>query len=331
MKRAVAFCVALLLPLCLWRGVAVSAESPFSGNGTPEHPYLISSAQELLTFAENVNAGEEYTDCWFKQTKDIDLVGIEWPTIGVFDSSHYFYGVYDGDGHTLKNLNVCKGGNNAFFGKLGGTVMNLGIESGAISGACVGSIASHTCSSKARIINCYNKAAVNGSRAGGIADNFNGTIANCFTDCELTTSGEKLGGIISYDAMAVIRCVSVEKSGRSTVMPEGCTVMSPETDAKELAKMMNKNLFYSAQVTEIPYESFNFWVISDDGKSVVLSQEKATVSLQYSGAFLRSLAEKLFPYVILVLAVAGVVFVMIKATKKPEKKDAKEETVAEKD
>lgn len=325
MKRVLAFCVVLLLTVCLWNGIAVSAESPYGGNGTAEHPYLISSAQELLTFAEKVNAGEEYRDCWFKQTNDIDLIDIEWPTIGVFDSSHYFYGIYDGNGHTLKNLNVRKGGNNSFFGKLGGTVMNLGIESGTISGACVGSIASHTCSAKAMIINCYNKATVNGARAGGIADNFNGTIANCFTDCELTTSGEKLGGIISYDAMAVIHCVSVEKNGRSTVMPDECVVMSPETDAKDLAKTMNKNLFYSAQVTEIPYEDLNFWTVSDDGTSVVFSQEKASVSLQYGGAFLRSLLGKIVPYGILFLAVAGVVFVMIKATKKPEKTDEKEE------
>lgn len=328
MKRVGALCATVLLIFCLWNGVTVSAESPYSGNGTSEYPYLISSAQELVAFAEKVNTGEEYKDCWFKQTKDIDLAGIELPTIGVFGSSHYFYGTYDGDGHVLKNLNICTGGNNALFGQLGGTVMNLGIESGTVSGACVGGIASHTCSAKAIIINCYNKATVNGARAGGIADNFNGTIANCFTDCELNASGKNLGGIISYDAVSVNYCISVEKNGRSAVMPDGCTAKSPETDAKDLAEMMNKNLFYSAQITAIPYKNLNFWTVSDDGTSLVFSQEKSVFSLKYSGVFFAMFLEKAIPYILILLALVATAFVMIKAQKKTKEAVAVETELA---
>ncbi len=120
-------------------------------------------------------------------------------------------GVYDGAGHTISNLN-CNGnelshGNVGLFGKLGGTVCNLGIESGKVEGAYIGSIASHSADESAQIINCYSKMDLRASgRCGGIADNFGkGKIVGCVFAGTLDSEGSA-GGIVSYTAGNILGC-----------------------------------------------------------------------------------------------------------------------------
>lgn len=43
-------------------------------------------------------------------------------------------------GHVVRNLCISRTANCGFFGVLGGSVTNFGIESGEISGSCVGGI-----------------------------------------------------------------------------------------------------------------------------------------------------------------------------------------------
>lgn len=161
------------------------------GKGTEGSPYLISSFRDLAVVACGVNEGRSFSGYWVRQTCDFDLTQIDsWLPIGVYNSNCYFYGTYDGGGHKIYNIYSNDSGrsrNNGFFGMLGGTVMNLGIESGEFHGECVGSIASHASIVTAKIINCYSKASVNGfARSGGIADNFIGRIENCVYYSEVT-------------------------------------------------------------------------------------------------------------------------------------------------
>lgn len=190
------------------------SEYGFIGNGTEDSPYLISSVEDFQHFRDLVNEGESFVYKYFKQTEDIDLISVEnWLPIGVYGTDKYFYGYYDGDGHTLSNFKCTRPEdfgvgvdfNAGLFGVLCGEVRNLGIESGSIDGFCVGSIASHGIADAA-IINCYNKAAVNGYRAGGIADNFRGTILFCFNLGQV--SGTESAGIVSYDAKEIYGCYS---------------------------------------------------------------------------------------------------------------------------
>ena len=206
--------------------INANMETSLMGSGDKTDPYIISCAEELLLFAEQVNSGTSFKGRYVVQTEDIDLQGINWPTIGMFGTNHYFEGIYDGEGHCINNLTVNVGGNNSFFGQLGGIVMNLGITNGTIYGACIGGIASHTSTDRAVIINCFNKATVEGVRAGGIADNFNGTIANCLTDCSLIVPEDgALGGIVSYDAMSIYNCYSIEKDGRVSKPQSGVSLL----------------------------------------------------------------------------------------------------------
>lgn len=189
------------------------------GEGTDSQPYLIQSANDLAVFRNAVNNGTEFEGVYFQQTADIDLASFEnWVPIGILTSSKVssvFRGQYDGRGHVLRNLIVSTDGfenNNALFGFLGGTVKNLGIESGWIKGQCAGSIASH---GSGTIINCYNKATVSGfnedSRAGGIADNFSGAIISCVNLGEVHSGASGLtGGICSYSAGRVENCYATD-------------------------------------------------------------------------------------------------------------------------
>lgn|GEM_PF-5495298 len=195
--------------LCFDKEKKVDRSSPVenSNRGTVENPYIIDHADDLLLLRDMVNGGVDFSDTYFLQTGDIDLSGEEWIPIGIFESGKYFFGTYDGGGHIISNLVTQKTGNNGFFGMLGGTVVNLGIESGCIYGDYIGSIASHAACTEAQIINCYNKADLIGKyRAGGIADNFAGKIVNCWSSCSITS--EQTGGIVSYNAQYINNCYS---------------------------------------------------------------------------------------------------------------------------
>lgn len=192
---------------------ATSKVINLEGNGTCESPYQIRDVEDFCYFRDLVNTGEDFTGNYFIQLNNIDLVEIDnWEPIGIYDSGNYFYGNYNGNGHNISNLTINRPEDNAgLFGQLGGTVYNLGIESGSINSNCSGSIASHSVASNALIINCYNKASVTGLRAGGIVDNFvGGTIINCWNVGEVV--GDRVAGIVSYDASAVINCAVSQDS-----------------------------------------------------------------------------------------------------------------------
>lgn len=171
-------------------------------NGTIVRPIKISSVEDLRWLTNKVNNGESFDGYYIVQTDDIDLGEMEWMPIGYFGSGKYFSGIYDGKGHVIKNLKIhgdtsSEVGNVGLFGYLKGEVKNLGIESGEISGACVGAFASHG-SDNAKIVNCYNKASVNGYRAGGICDHFGGKVIDCTNYG--TINGKENGPVISYSA-----------------------------------------------------------------------------------------------------------------------------------
>ena len=247
------------------------------GQGTKDDPYLIAEASDLYWLADMVNIeGEDFKDCYFKQTSNIDLKGQIWVPIGIFGSNNYFYGVYDGDGHYVENL-ITKGSeNNGFFGVLGGRIMNFGIESGSISGGCSGGISSHAASNEACIINCYNKADVYGARAGGIVDNFIGNVVNCWSDCKL--SGEQMGGIASYHVNFFANCASTQKLLNSLqegngIFSNNVVVTKKEINTPQFVEMMNRAQFASCAQVGMNYKELNKWLL-DSERTIKFSQDK---------------------------------------------------------
>ncbi len=96
---------------------------------------LIETAEELAGFANAVNSGNNYKGKTVKLIKNLDLKNIAWEPIG--NSTNKFQGVFDGDGHTICNLNVEKTGIN-YVGLFGytteGEVKNVKVFNATIKG-----------------------------------------------------------------------------------------------------------------------------------------------------------------------------------------------------
>ena len=90
------------------------SESYAGGKGTKEDPYLISTDLQLAKLANDVNTGSSKvmkSGEYFKLTKDIDLKHGIWTPIGSTkctkgNSDRYFSGIFDGDGHTIRNMHI---------------------------------------------------------------------------------------------------------------------------------------------------------------------------------------------------------------------------------
>lgn len=97
----------------------------------------ISTKEELIAFANNVNNGNTYEEKTVVLTADIDLEGNEnnqWTPIG--NDSYYFKGTFNGKNHIISNLYISDSNISykGFFGRNGGTIKNLNISSGTVIG-----------------------------------------------------------------------------------------------------------------------------------------------------------------------------------------------------
>ena len=290
MRRFLLSLILVSLLVCMMPQAYAQELYPFSGSGTESDPFLISSPSDLCTLSELVNNGASFTGQFFLQTQSLDMQGISFIPIGLYGESSYFCGTYDGNGHYLSNLNITYGGNNSLFGMLGGTVMNLGIESGQITGACVGSFASHSSSSSALIINCYNKATVNGARAGGIADNFNGTILNCWTDCDLNASESgRIGAIYSYSTLFQKNCYTSRILETSNAIPnENCEYIPADANnADQLVSALNNHIVDSAIAARLKSHDLNLWTIDEFG-NITLSPKNYSLRIRDNPSYIQA-------------------------------------------
>lgn len=122
-----------------------------------DHIYL-NTPEDLIFLSENVNKGEDYAGIYVALENDIDMSGIsDFVPIGIWESGNYFCGVFDGKGHTIKNLTITTdlgNSNNGLFGTLAGTVCNLNMENCYIKGSACGAVCSIAVDKYVRIYNC---------------------------------------------------------------------------------------------------------------------------------------------------------------------------------
>lgn len=84
------------------------------GSGTKDDPYLISNDLELAKLAHDVTNGTTkamFAGKYFKLTQDINLNQGKWMPIGTWkcnkkDNDRYFAGKFDGNGHTISNMQI---------------------------------------------------------------------------------------------------------------------------------------------------------------------------------------------------------------------------------
>ena len=186
---------------------AVSA-APWAGGGEDGDPYLIDDADEL----QAVGADSDYWDSHFRVTADIDLFGLsgtDFNIIGYYndeDDKAPFSGVFDGDGHVVRNFTYISTTDAAvaLFGYVGagGAVRNLGLEAVAIDAGGSDVAAALAAYNYGIISTCYagGSVAADGTVGGLVGYNHSGTISSCYTTVAVTGGMvPEVGGLLGYN------------------------------------------------------------------------------------------------------------------------------------
>lgn len=121
--------------------------------------YLLSSAEDLLWFANTVNAGQ--SDIKGKLTQDIDLNGVTWIPIDNFS------GEFDGQNHSICNIDyTTTAAKQGLFGTNNGIIKNIKDVTGSFEAAHsnFGSIAGYN---TGQILNCHSSADISITGSGG--------------------------------------------------------------------------------------------------------------------------------------------------------------------
>ena len=190
-----------------------SAASFSGGDGSSGNPYRISTAADLAAIAQQVNNSgiAHYDGVYFKLYNDINLGGMEWAPIGKNDSTYWFNGNFDGDGHTISNLTITQKTDGGFLGLFGcsrGTIKNLFIKNVNINAAYGEKAAGAICAANYGTIE---KCGVDSgtivdksSGIGGISGRNYGTISQCYNKADLTTENGKAAGISGMNYQGTI-------------------------------------------------------------------------------------------------------------------------------
>lgn len=203
--------------------------------------YLLSSAQDLQTFAAAVNAGKDFRGEKVVLTDDISLAGIDWTPIGSVQNgagvgygeelANVFRGSFDGNGHTISDLTV-KGQNNAgFFGVLApdaATVENVKFTGAVIEGEeCAGVLAG------AAYATGY-------TWESGVGYAF--AVADISVADSAVTANKYAGGAIGYSQVSM-QNITVTDTDVSAVYDEAFAGSSGENDSGENAGAVVGDLY----------------------------------------------------------------------------------------
>jgi len=239
----------------------------YHGN-TSASTFTISTADELAGLAHLVNNAEiTFDGKTINLNRSIDLESYPYPNaqegfrpIGMRETGNReFSGVFDGNGHVIKNLYVNRPGadNQGLFGIIiNGKVENLGLENAAVTGKSnVGGIVGYIYGGS--VTQCHVTGAVSGaSYVGGIAGEVVGgsSIASSYStaavtgydpDAENGSRSFDVGGIagIINEASSIEKCYSAgEINGSHNVggVVGGVNMSSTVSDSYSTAKVIGK-------------------------------------------------------------------------------------------
>ncbi|MFH1717241.1 MAG: rhodanese-like domain-containing protein [Planctomycetota bacterium] len=186
------------------------------GQGTPEKPYRIDTASQLILLGKAGILCEKHIILG----ADIDL-DPNLPEGLVFAQAVIpgFVGVFDGNDHTISHLTIRGTGYLGLFGYLASEseVKNLGVVdvnitgSGSDIGALVGStngVLTGVTIWGSSVSNSYSTGTVSGTYGvGGLVGNNDGNVTGCYSTCAV--SGTSLvGGLVGFSAGDVTQCYS---------------------------------------------------------------------------------------------------------------------------
>lgn len=191
----------------------------------------IATAEQLVAFAAKVNGdektpGDNHEGKTVQLEADIDLKGVEWAPIGAnFEKA--FCGTFDGQKHTVSNLNVAGVEYVGLFGAVNGVIKDLTVDGALVTGNhWVGGIVGYA----------Y------GEITGCAVKNATITAAPNNPDNKGYDNGDKVGGIVGYLASEPVGIISK------------CAVENVEIsayrDAGGVAGMVNTGEGAEASITE---------------------------------------------------------------------------------
>ena len=198
-------------------GGAWAQPQPSKGDGKKDSPYIITTAEELKWFRDEVNSGNneicakiadnveviDMSTVCHAEDKSQNLIEKSWEPIGKYDYRYQYRGTFDGNGKTITNLYINASQLNVgLFGyTYKGTIKNLTFEYANVTntkdytGILVGKAFGGSTLQNIKISNtCQIKG---GKYTGGIAGELDGNAYNCVNYA--TVQGiQYIGGLCGY-------------------------------------------------------------------------------------------------------------------------------------
>ena len=171
--------------------------------------YLIGTADELVYFAKTVNVDRTtYAGKTVKLTANIDLAGKKWVPVGNLAAypSITFSGTFDGQGHTISNMNAVDNTVNhavaGFFGSTAGaTIQNVTFKDAVVKSTHYAGVVVAYEGANSSLTNVKN-VVVDGAAITSSAELINGAWDN----------GDKVGGIVGYATSIAVDYCDVKNS-----------------------------------------------------------------------------------------------------------------------
>lgn len=184
----------------------------FQGSGTATDPYLLKTVNDLVALSQTTNAGNPYTNVFFRLANDIDMSAVTGQWIPIGSSTAMFQGHFDGAGHSLNNLKINTIGY-SFQGLFGVLAENSSVENLTLTGVdmtgqgdYIGAICGY---SFGNISNCHVSGTMTytGKMVGGIAGRSYAPITDCSFSGKISAWGY-VGGISGFHFHAMRNCYS---------------------------------------------------------------------------------------------------------------------------
>lgn len=206
-------------------GGAWAQTPPSKGDGKVGNPYIITKAEELAWFRDQVNSGNNFicakisedvevidmsTVC-HAEDKSQNLIEKSWEPIGKNDYGYQYQGTFDGNNKTITNLYI--NAEQKYMGLFGytyqSTIKNLTIDNAkvtntkAYTGFLVGEAKNGSTFQNIKISEtCQMKGYMD---TGGIAGELQGNASNCVNYGNVTATYRNVGGLVGYFTSGTIQ------------------------------------------------------------------------------------------------------------------------------
>lgn len=208
------------------------------GKGTAKNPYIISYYDQLLRLSEQGAKGYfiQTADIAFPRNTDRNPISTKKITRG-YENKSYDYFLYDGQGHSIKNIS----GDGGLFGTIAaGTIQNVVVDGANIKagnnknlGVVCNEVVSYVYPSNntdeyfstgnTRIFGCKvlnSKITADGAENVGGICGFGGDISNCMADGITVSGGKSIGGVVG-NACIVTGCIANNITVSSSAVSAG--------------------------------------------------------------------------------------------------------------